>query len=682
VKIDPDTPIDELDWVPRNRLAALRRLGLGSPGSLLRNYPRRHEDRRAFAGFPVGGMENPVCLCGEVVATALKRFGRGRGVLEVTVASADGSAFSTPVVCRWFNMPYMHSQFMAGQIMVVYGRPRQKGLRVFIDHPEYEIIDEEEDDSLHLRRIVPVHPAGEGVTPRLLRVLVARALDECDLSKAALIHDSDGSFASALRAYHFPNSFEEVEAARRRLALDECFGMQVAISVRRAQWGACEGVPKDSEGLLVRRLLRDIPFALTQSQQNVMADIRRELVAPARMHRLLQGDVGSGKTIVALAALLHTIEAGFPAAIMAPTQILAEQHHSNFTRLLEPLGVPVVIRTGSRKTSSAPLLDTRPPVIVGTHALLHEDEEDFAPGLVVIDEQHKFGVLQRSRLVHLPSRPDVLVMTATPIPRTLAQTFYGDLNLSLLTEKPPGRTPVRTAVRPASKIPEAAKFLREHLAEGRQAYIVYALIDESDKLAAKAATTEFEKWRKWLEPFPVALLHGRTPPDEKDATMRAFRSGAVSALISTTVIEVGVDVPNASLLLVENAERFGLAQLHQLRGRVGRDTHKSFCILFHAADAGEDAIARLAVLERTEDGFEVAEEDLRLRGPGNVLGTAQTGLPPLKIASLARDGEILAEAARLADATLRSDPTLQNPDHASLHALVSQTLESASSASG
>lgn len=682
MKIDPDTPLEELDWVARNRLAALRRLGLSTPGDLLRNYPRRHEDRRAFGGFPMGGMETPVCLCGEVVSTSLKRFGRGRGVFEVTIASADGSAFSTPVVCRWFNMPYMQSVFMVGQVLVVFGRPKQKGPRIFIDHPEYEILDEEEEDSLHLRRIVPVHPAGEGVTPRLLRSLVFRALEESDLSRVALLKDSDGAFASALRTYHFPESFEEVEAARRRLALDECFGMQVAISMRRSRWRASAGISKRSPGVLVERLLANLPFALTRSQKAVLQDILRELDAPRRMHRLLQGDVGSGKTIVALAAMVQTVESGHPAAIMAPTQILAEQHAANFRRLLDPLGIPVEIRTGARKTFSAPLFDAIPPVIVGTHALLFEEAPHFAPGLVVIDEQHKFGVLQRSRLVDLPGRPDVLVMTATPIPRTLAQTIYGDLDLSLLTEKPPGRTPVRTAVRPASKIPDAVKFLREHLTKGRQAYIVYALIDESEKLAAKAASTEFQKWRAWLDPFPVALLHGRTPPEEKETIMRAFRAGEVSALISTSVIEVGVDVPNASILIVENAERFGLAQLHQLRGRVGRGAHKSFCILFHSAEATEEAVARLAVLERTEDGFKVAEEDLRLRGPGNVLGTAQTGLPPLKITNLSCDAAILAEAARLAEKTLAEDPSLDHSGHATLRSLVSKTLEQAAAASG
>jgi len=388
---------------------------------------------------------------------------------------------------------------------------------------------------------------------------------------------------------------------------------------------------------------------------------------------------------VAVAAMVQTIEAGFPAAIMAPTQILAEQHHATLTKLLEPLGIPVHLRTGARKTNvsqpPSPAQST-PPAIVGTHALLFEDEETFRPGLIVIDEQHKFGVIQRSKLTGLPSRPDVLVMTATPIPRTLTQTVYGDLDVSILREKPPGRGEIRTAVRPVSKLPEVADFIRKHLENGRQAYIVYPLIDESEKLAAKAASEEFVKWGELMAPFPVGLLHGRTAADEKERAMEDFRAGRLSVLVSTTVIEVGVDVPNATILLVENAERFGLAQLHQLRGRIGRGTHKSFCILLHSKETPEEAHAKLAVLERTQDGFEIAEEDLRLRGPGNVLGTAQTGLPPLKITNIIKDALLMAEAAAQARKTLADDPVLRFPENQNLRDMVDRAMQSGLAASG
>jgi ATP-dependent DNA helicase RecG len=685
LKTDPETPLPDLGWVPPNRLRALARLGIHTAGCLLRNYPRRYEDRRAFPRFPDSEMEEPVCLRGEIVSTSLKRFGRGRGVFEATVGNTSGGIFSQPLVCRWFNMPYMQGVLMAGQEVVLFGRPKEKSRRIVIDHPEYEVIDgEESGESIHMRRIVPVHPAGEGITPRQMRALVFHALGECDLDAVSLLGGTREavSLPGALRTIHFPESFGDLPAAREQLALEECFVLQVLVRMRRARWGAGGGVAKPCNGELVVRLLDRLDFKPTACQHRVIDEIRRELASGTRMHRLLQGDVGSGKTLVALAAMLHTIEAGHAAAIMAPTQILAEQHHANFARLLEPLGVRLAIRTAARKTSDAPLLESGPGLLVGTHALLHDSPKSLDAGLVVIDEQHKFGVLQRARLVNLPSRPDVLVMTATPIPRTLAQTVYGDLDVSVLDEKPAGRGPVRTVVRPSAKIPEVAAFLRGHLAGGRQAYIVYALIDESEKLAAKAAAAEFGKWRELLAPHAVALLHGRTPQEERERTMRAFRSGAVAALVSTTVIEVGVDVPNASLLLVENAERFGLAQLHQLRGRIGRGTEKSYCILLHDTAATPSAADRLAVLERTSDGFEVAEEDLRLRGPGNLMGTAQAGLPPLKIADLANDGAVMKHAAALAADILERDPALREPANSRLRAVAARTMAGADAASG
>lgn len=690
---DPLTPLAQFDWIPRNRVTPLAKLGLTTLGDLVRHYPRRYEDRRSFAGFPDSAMETPVCITGHIAAASLKRFGYRRGAYEITLENESGSAFSQPVVCRWFNMPYMQKALMVGDSIVIFGRPKMRGRQVVIDHPEYEVLDDD-DNSLHMKRIVPIHAAGEGVTTRLLRALIHEALQVCDLGSSGFLRDGTLALETAFHDIHFPVSAEIAGLARERLALDECYAMQVAVQTRRSAWAGLEGDPKISSGAMVSELLSRLPFDLTPSQKQVIAEIQAELGFPRRMNRLLQGDVGSGKTLVAVAAMVQTIEAGFPAAIMAPTQILAEQHHATLTRLLEPLGIPVHLRTGSRKThgiSSHPPLVTRhpprphadcPPAIVGTHALLFEDEETFRPGLIVIDEQHKFGVIQRSKLTGLPSRPDVLVMTATPIPRTLTQTVYGDLDVSILREKPPGRGEIRTAVRPVSKLPEVVDFIRKHLEKGRQAYIVYPLIDESEKLAAKAASEEFLKWGDLMSPHSVGLLHGRTPADEKERTMNDFRAGRLSVLVSTTVIEVGVDVPNATILLVENAERFGLAQLHQLRGRIGRGTHKSFCVLLHAKEAPEEALTKLAALERTQDGFEIAEEDLRLRGPGNVLGTAQTGLPPLKITNIIQDRQLMTEAAALAKKTLAEDPGLRLPENQNLGHMVSRAMESALAASG
>ncbi len=691
---DPLSPLKDCDWVPRNRVTPLAKLGLTTLGDLVRHYPRRYEDRRSFAGFPDSAMETPVCITGHIAAASLKRFGYRRGAYEITLENESGSAFSQPVICRWFNMPYMQKALMVGDEVVIYGKPKMRGKQVVIDHPEYEVLDED-DNSLHMKRIVPIHPAGEGVTTRLLRALIHEALDVCDLAASGFLRSGDQSLETAFREIHFPGSLDSAETARERLATDECYAMQVAVQTRRSAWAGLEGESKISAGLLHAELLSRLPFELTPSQKGVIAEIQAELVFPRRMNRLLQGDVGSGKTLVAVAAMVQTIEAGFPAAIMAPTQILAEQHFVTLTKLLEPLGIPVHLRTGSRKTNGLPshppsqslrrdkpAASSCPPAIVGTHALLFEDEETFRPGLIVIDEQHKFGVIQRSKLTGLPSRPDVLVMTATPIPRTLTQTVYGDLDVSILREKPQGRGEIRTAVRPVSKLPEVVDFIRKHLENGRQAYIVYPLIDESEKLAAKAASEEFLKWGDLLAPHSVGLLHGRTASDEKERTMEDFRAGRLSVLVSTTVIEVGVDVPNATILLVENAERFGLAQLHQLRGRIGRGAHKSFCVLLHSKDTPEEALTKLAVLERTQDGFEIAEEDLRLRGPGNVLGTAQTGLPPLKITNIIKDTRLMAEAAALARKTLAEDPGLGFPENRNLRHMVNRYMQSALAASG
>ncbi|HKP92516.1 MAG TPA: helicase-related protein, partial [Chthoniobacterales bacterium] len=451
------------------------------------------------------------------------------------------------------------------------------------------------------------------------------------------------------------------------------------------------------------------------------------------MNRLLQGDVGSGKTVVAMAAMLLAVEAGFQAAFMAPTQILAEQHYAVLQRWLEPLGIAVFLRTGARKEDPLPLFasvpaspplsarvppagDGVPPsrtdqtdtggthyhrrrlphfeksrqnaatsprnvgatertltplgqIFVGTHALLYEPEGLENPGLVVIDEQHKFGVAQRGRLTSREPAPDVLVMTATPIPRTLTMSLYGDLDVSTIDEMPADRGRIVTAARDEEKLPEVLAFLRRELEAGRQAYIVYPLIDESEKLEAKAAAAEFEKWRQRLEPFTCELLHGRVPAPEKQAIMERFRRGLTSVLVSTTVIEVGVDVPNASVMLIENAERFGLAQLHQLRGRIGRGQHKSFCILLRS-DPSPETIAKLAVLEKTSNGFEVAEADWELRGPGDLLGTAQSGLPALKLGNLRSDAKLMQRARAVALEIFHDDPELARPENQRFRHLV------------
>jgi len=380
------------------------------------------------------------------------------------------------------------------------------------------------------------------------------------------------------------------------------------------------------------------------------------------MSRLLQGDVGSGKTVVAAAAMLDAVEASYQVVLMAPTQVLAEQHYNKFRGWLLPLDVRVALRTGAREEASHLELEGEPQIVIGTHALLYDTDRLHRLGLVVIDEQHKFGVLQRSKLLERKPVPDLLVMSATPIPRTLAMTVYGDLAISILDEKPADRRPIVTRVRSSAKIPEAAAFIRERVSAGRQVYIIYPVIEESETPSLKAATIEFHKWEKLLAPLRCGLLHGRLTSDEKERVMKEFRSGQVDVLVSTTVIEVGIDVPNATVMLIENAERFGLAQLHQLRGRIGRGKHQSFCVLLTDREDPE-ALDKLAILEQSENGFEIAEADLKLRGPGDLLGTAQSGLPPLRLASLIEDEGLLLRAKEIARTILDQDPLLRRVEH-------------------
>ena len=702
----PETSLGKLEWIPRAKLTPLRRLGLETLADLLAHYPRRYEDRRRFDRYPDDEMIQPVCLFGLVTRTSLKRVGGWRRMFEITLENESAGVLSEPVTCRWFNMPYMQKLIVTGQQLVIFGRPKKKGQKIFIDHPEFEGVEDDEETSIHMNRITPVHPAGDGVSPRLLRALIFQALARTDLAAVPSLLPT--SRVTALHDIHFPATFEDLENARKRLVREEFFSMQLLIHARRTDWQRLPGVAKNAKGKLLGKLLEELPFSLTSSQEEVIGEIRRDLAAPKRMNRLLQGDVGSGKTLVALAAMLQAVEAGWRAALMAPTQILAEQHYLNFKRLLEPLGIPIALRTADRNEDTAPLplfahgadweahpssgaISGVPPesarrdaeqqtgdafaaqMIVGTHALLYGGSEFTDLGLIVIDEQHKFGVLQRTGLIARGDSPDVLVMTATPIPRTLAQTIYGDLDVSTLREKPANRGSIATVVRDTTKLPDVIEFVKRQIARGHQTYIVYPLVEDSDKLAVKSATAEFEKWRRLLTPYSVGLLHGRMPPGDKEEVVAKFRTGRLSALVATTVVEVGVDVPNANVMVVENAERFGLAQLHQLRGRIGRAEHKSFCVLLHNAKAEQPALEKLSILESSSDGFVIAEADLRLRGPGDLLGTAQTGLPPLRLGDLFRDAPLMREATALAASVFEDDPELQKTKHQSLRSFLARS---------
>lgn len=667
-----DTPLEGLDWVPRARLAPLRRLGLNTTGDLLRHFPRRYEDRTRFDRFPDDTCETPLCLLGVVRKTAYKRFGPRR-VFEALLEDEQAGVLGSPLLCRWFNAPWVQKMIVSGQQIIVFGRPRLRAGKVVMEHPEFEIIDEEAGGSLHFDRITPIHPAGDGINPRALREIIYRAIEETDPASIPVLRPGAAVSGNIWRAVHFPESAREQAEAREELVKEEFFALQLVVCHRHATVRGLGGVSRAGSNATWERVRANLPFRLTASQEHVMGEISADLAAPHRMNRLLQGDVGSGKTLVALRAMLQVAESGWQAALMAPTQLLAEQHFLNFRRILHPLGIPLELQTASRR-ESVPGRAGMPALVVGTHALLFENAAFARLGLVVIDEQHKFGVLQRSRLIARGEAPDVLVMTATPIPRTLTQTLYGDLDVSVLAEKPSARGRVITALREPKSLPEIIRFLLQQIAEGRQIYIVYPLVEESEKGSIKAATVEYEKWKTHLAPASVGLVHGRMDPGEKEATMGEFREGRIAALVATTVIEVGVDVPNACVMLIEEAGRFGLSQIHQLRGRIGRGPEKSFCILLQD-DPSEEAKEKLAILEKTGDGFEIAEADFRLRGPGDMLGTAQAGLPPLRLGDLLRDGGLMEEARDAARALLKADPELSEPCHALQRAFLQAEME-------
>ena len=655
-----DQPLEELDWLGEPERNLVRRLGLTTWRQLLEHYPRRYEDRVLFAAFPTGSSPDPVCIRGTVQKVLARYFG-GRKIVEVLLDDPAQSALRGRVTCRWFNQHYVQRMLAAGQELIVFGRAKEYRNRIFLDHPEFEIIEEEGEENIHMNRITPIYPLTEGVRQRALRSIMFRAVQEFQHLHQAM---KGGAISEeeALVQIHFPESWPAREEARKVLALAEFVAMQIVVEQRRRSVAALKGERHAISGKLTERFLGLLPFKATGAQERAIREIRAEMAQPVPMSRLLQGDVGAGKTLVAAAAMLYAVEAGYKAALMAPTQVLAEQHYNKFREWLLPLDVRVALKTGVREESSHLELHGEPQILIGTHALLYDADKLQRLGLVVIDEQHKFGVLQRSKLLERKPVPDLLVMSATPIPRTLAMTVYGDLATSVLDEKPADRRPIVTRIRSSAKIPEAASFIRERVSAGRQVYIIYPVIEESETLSVRAATTEFHKWEKLLAPLRCGLLHGRLTADEKERAMEEFRIGRIDVLISTTVIEVGIDVPNATVMLIENAERFGLAQLHQLRGRIGRSRHQSFCILLTDRE-DPDALDKLAILERSENGFEIAEADLRLRGPGDLLGTAQSGLPPLRLASLIEDEALLFRAKEIARTILAQDPSLQRVEH-------------------
>jgi ATP-dependent DNA helicase RecG len=622
--------------------------------------PRRYEDRTQFV--PIAWLKPgaEATLRARLVVHGLRRTRSRRGLVEARVQDATGT-----LQLIWFNAPYMERQLQAGQEYIIYGKVEERHPLQMV-HPEIEAVSPEEE-ALHAGRIVPIYPLTQGVSQRWLRRLIARLVHESaealeeSLPQALLLKHQWPAVADAVRALHAPSSWDELSRARQRLAFEELLVLQLALAQRRARMQAVHK-PQHYRvaGPLTEHLLRVLPFELTAAQQRVLHELQADLLRPHPMQRLLQGDVGCGKTVVMVYLMAIAVQSGYQAAVMAPTELLAEQHARNLIKLLEPTGLAVVvlaqgISAAQRRAGLEALAQGRAAVVVGTHALLQEPVQFKNLALVVIDEQHKFGVGQRTQLAHKAEAADVLVMSATPIPRTLALSLYGDLSISTIDALPPGRQPIRTYWIQERHRQRLYQRLRQELQAGRQGYVVYPLVEDRAGLDLKAATQMAQALQLELEGFRVGLLHGQMKPKEKEAAMRGFAVGEIHLLVSTVVIEVGIDVPNASIMIIEHAERFGLAQLHQLRGRIGRGQHAALCVLIGEAQS-DAARQRLEAFVATADGFVLAEKDLAIRGPGELMGFAQHGWAPFRIADLVRDQAWLETAQREAEALVHADP--------------------------
>ena len=682
--------VARLKWVTKKNVDTLKRLGVERVGDLLFHFPHRHIDYgsvRKVADLELGQEQTVVVTVWEASET---RQGPKRRSTQAVLGDDTGN-----VRAIWFNQPYLVQAFKPGTELVISGKVNVfRGSFVF-ESPEYELVKGQEE-LVHTGRLVPVYPLVEGIYQRTIRRLVKQALDVgiaqvVEFLPEGLRHRTSlAGLHIALAQAHYPDSEADWNAARHRLAFDELLLLQLAVLIRKREWQQEDaGIPLETHPAALDGFTAALPFDLTGAQAKVLDEVLHDLEQSRPMSRLIQGDVGSGKTVVAVAALLNAVFSGYQGALMVPTEILAEQHFMTIARLLpgvrietqsddlvtveiesypKPVTVGLLVGSLSRKSKRemhALIADGRVDIVIGTHALIQSDVEIPRLALAVVDEQHRFGVMQRASIRDKGRRPHLLAMSATPIPRSLALTLYGELDVSVIDEMPPGRQRIRTRWVEPDRRAAAYNFIRKQVEEKRQAFIICPLIEESEVIQSRAAVKEYE--RLSAEVFPdlrLGLLHGRLALREKELVMEEFVVGDLDIIVSTAVLEVGIDVPNATVMLVDGADRFGLAQLHQFRGRVGRGRHQSYCLLL-SDSPGEEARERLKLVERIHDGFELAEEDLRLRGPGDYMGTRQSGLPDLKVARIT-DYDILAMARQEAARLLESDPDLAKTENALL----------------
>ena len=681
-----DAPVTVMVGISRGYAEKFVKLGVKTIRDLLYLFPRRYDDYRNLKSINRLEYGEEATIIASVWDAGLRKTRGGAPIFTVTLS--DGSGM---LQCTWFNQPYLADKIKPKMQIVVSGKVDEYLGRLTFQSPEWELLERE---LLHTARLVPIYPLTEGLSGRWVRRLMKRVVDywapriqeylpESVRASAGLL-----DLSAALAQAHFPDDWSDLERARQRLAFDELFLIQIGVLRQRQAWRSQPGRACKFDPTTVHRFIGSLPYPLTQAQKRALDQIMADLQAGVPMNRLLQGDVGSGKTVVAAAAMVATVAAGAQAALMAPTEILAEQHYKTLSKLLGNLANPPVVQllTGSTPDKDqvyARLASGEVNIVVGTHALIQRGVEFRDLAFLVIDEQHRFGVEQRAALRQKGEgtlRAHVLVMTATPIPRTLALTLYGDLDVSVIDEMPPGRQKIETRWLLPTERERAYSFIHAQVEKGHQAFIICPLVQESEKVEAKAAMEEYERLQKEVFPhLKLGLLHGRMKSDEKDAVMAAFARGELHALVSTSVVEVGIDVPNATVMLIEGANRFGLSQLHQFRGRVGRGEHASYCLLL-ADSTNVASDERLKAIESTDDGFALAEKDLELRGPGEFFGTRQAGLPDLRVAKLA-DMRLLELAREQAQRLFGADPTLSAPEHRLLAQKVNRFWASTSDAS-